>query len=371
MRILYFSRDYTTHDFRFLNSLAESEHEIFYLRLERKSRQLEDRPVPSNITIVQWAGGQGEVRLQHGFRLLKDLKRVIREVKPDLIHAGPIQTCGFLVALTDFKPLVTMSWGSDLLKDADKNWVYRWVTRYTLRNTNILIGDCQAVKAKAVSFGFPSKNVILFPWGINLARFKPGENKILRKRLGWEEAFVILSLRSWEPIYGVDVVAKAFVEAAKEVPQLRILLLGGGSMAKDIHSIFEKAQLNHHVFFGGQVPQKDLPEYYHSADLYLSASHSDGSSVSLMEALGSGLPVLMSDIPGNKEWVEDGKQGWLFRDGDVHDLANKMVQAYHLRYEVPKIRKQSRLLAEQKADWSKNFTQLLLAYRLAQKNVKR
>ena len=55
---------------------------------------------------------------------------------------------------------------------------------------------------------------------------------------------------------------------------------------------------------------------YRAADLYLSASHSDGSSVSLMEALGCGLPVLVSDIPGNREWVTDGEQGWLFPDGD-------------------------------------------------------
>jgi len=371
VRILYFSRDYTTHDYRFLNALAKSEHQVYFLRLERKNRQLEDRPLPEKITIVQWVGGQKPAKLKDGPRLLKDLKRVIREIKPDLIHAGPIQTCGFLAALSGFHPLVSMSWGSDLLKDTDKNWMYRWVTRYTLSKTDVLIGDCQAVKEKAVSLGFPGKNAVLFPWGIDLRRFVPGENKQFRERHDWEDKFVILSLRSWEPIYGVDIVAKAFVEAAKQISQLRLVLLGGGSMAKEIHAIFERSQLNHLVFFGGQVSQKDLPGYYQSADLYLSASHSDGSSVSLMEALGSGLPVLVSDIPGNKEWITEEKQGWLFRDGDVYDLSKKMIQAYQVSLEDQKMRSAARALAEEKADWTKNFEKLLFAYRLAVKKTKR
>ncbi len=79
------------------------------------------------------------------------------------------------------------------------------------------------------------------------------------------------------------------------------------------------------VHFGGQVGQKDLPRWYHMADLYISPSHVDGSSVSLMEALASGLPCLVSDIPGNREWIEDGVNGWLFRDGDVDDLAEKIL----------------------------------------------
>jgi glycosyltransferase involved in cell wall biosynthesis len=368
---LYFSRDYTTHDFRFLKSLSESEHQVFFLRLERKNRQLEDRPLPEGITQVQWAGGQREARIRDGLRLWFDLKRVIRKVKPDVIHAGPIQTTAFLAALTGFKPLVSMSWGSDLLKDADRNLFYRCVTRFTLKRTTVLIGDCEAVRKKAVSLGFPAKNVMLFPWGIDLNRFVPGKNENFRERRGWSENFVLLSLRAWEPIYGVDVLAKAFVIAARQVPDLRLILLGGGSQAPLIRFIFEQNQLSDRVFFGGQIPQKELPAYYQAADVYLSASHSDGSSVSLMEALGSGLPVLISDIPGNKEWVQENRHGWLFRDGDAADLAEKMVLAYYRRQALPEMGQTARQLAESRADWQQNFQKLLSAYRLAVKLNKR
>ena len=59
MKLLYFTRDYTTHDYRFLSKLAQTEHHIYYLRLERRGAQLgEDRALPPKIEIVPWSGGQ-------------------------------------------------------------------------------------------------------------------------------------------------------------------------------------------------------------------------------------------------------------------------------------------------------------------------
>ena len=73
------------------------------------------------------------------------------------------------------------------------------------------------------------------------------------------------------------------------------------------------------VHFAGQVDYVDLPKYYRVAHLYLSASIVDGSSVSLLEAMSCGIPALVSDIPGNREWVVPGRNGWLFPTGDDKD----------------------------------------------------
>jgi L-malate glycosyltransferase len=88
----------------------------------------------------------------------------------------------------------------------------------------------------------------------------------------------------------------------------------------------------------------------------------DGSSVSLMEALACGLPCLVSDIPGNKEWIIEGENGWLFRDGDADDLAEKIMYAIKNRRSFKKIGEAARKTAEQKADWKKNFGKLLETY---------
>ena len=390
MRILYFSRDYTPHDHRFLTSLAESGQQVFFLRLERRGSQLEDRSLPAAVTQVKWRGGQAPFRWRDLPALLWSLRNVLREVQPDILHAGPVQTAAFLAALTGFQPLVTMSWGSDLLKDADQSRWLRWVTRYTLRRSAVLVGDCAAVREKAISCGFlnagsETDRIFTFPWGIDLARFAPASSfsgngsdhadwdlrrpAVLCRRLGWQDRFVVLSLRSWEPVYGIDVLMNGFARAARENPDLRLLLLGGGSQARLVHQIIQNNDLGDRVHLAGQVSQTDLPAIYRAADLYLSASRSDGSSVSLMEALASGLPVLVSDIPGNLEWIEDGRQGWLFKDGDPGSLAERLLAAARSRDAMVQMGQAARRLAEERADWNDNFQVLLRAYEAAAPHV--
>jgi glycosyltransferase involved in cell wall biosynthesis len=365
LRILYFTRDYTPHDHRFLAALAKTKHQVFYLRLERGPRQIEDRPVPVEIEQVAWQGGHRPFQWRSLPRLLVDLRRVLARFQPDLIHAGPIQSAAFMAAMTGFRPLVSMSWGSDLLRDADSSSWMRWVTRYTLARTTLLLGDCQAVRHKAVSLGFPSERVALFPWGIDLQQFLPARADDFRQRLGWQDCFVLLSLRSWEPLYGVDGLVRAFCQAARQIPDLRLLLLGGGSQAANLRQILLQNEMLDRVYFGGQVNQADLPGYYRASDLYLSASHSDGSSVSLMEALACGKPVLVSDIPGNQEWITPGTQGWLFQDGDINALAGGIITAFDQRQQLAGMGQAARALAEQRADWTRNFKILLDAYEMA------
>lgn len=369
MRVLYFSRDYTPHDHRFLTSLDESGHEVYFLRLERQDHKLEDRSLPPSIRQIPWRGGQGLFRWRDLPSMLLSLRDVLRSVKPDVLHAGPVQTSAFLAALSGFCPLVTMSWGSDLLKDADRSTAMRQITRYTLSHSTVMVGDCAAVREKAASLGFPPERIFTFPWGIDLTRFSPGREDVFRSRLGWQNCFVLLSLRSWEPVYGVDVMLRGFarayrqmLDAGEENPPLRLLMLGGGSQAGLVHQIIQQHGLENVVYLGGRINQQDLPGMYCAADLYLSASHSDGSSVSLMEALGSGLPVLVTDIPSNREWVAPGREGWFFPDGDETALADAIVRAARQPEELAKMRLASRAAAEERADWKKNFQVLQQAY---------
>lgn len=367
MRVLYFTRDYSPHDHRFLSALAQTEHQVYALRLERGNRQLEDRPLPPQIEQVTWKGGKREVTWKDTPALLLDFQRVTRLIRPDVIHAGPVPNVAFLAALSGFRPLVSMSWGSDLLREIDQDGTKLRSARFALKRSAVLVGDCEAVKQKALSLGFPAERVVLFPWGVDLQKFSPDGGSTRRERLGWQNDFVLLSLRSWEPLYGVDLVARAFCRAARDLPELRLLLLGNGSQAPQIHALVQSQQMVERVHFGGQVRNDDLPDYYRSADLYLSASHSDGSSVSLMEALACGRPVLVSDIPGNREWISGQAAGWLFSDGDEEGLVEGIRQAARERAGLAERGKAARKLAEARADWTKNFARLLEAYEMARR----
>jgi hypothetical protein len=173
MKIIYFSLDYSPHDHRFLAALAETEHEVHYVRLQRGSRQVEDRPVPEKIQQVLWAGGQGLFRWCDVPQLAFDFRCLTKEIKPDLVHAGPIQTCAFIAALSGFHPLLTMSWGFDLMEDVERNAWWRMVTQYVLRNSDYFTSDAQVTRDNAVVYGMDPDKTVVFPWGVDLQHFSP------------------------------------------------------------------------------------------------------------------------------------------------------------------------------------------------------
>jgi len=238
MRILYFSRDYTTHDRRFLYKLSESLHEVWYLRLEDDGISYEKRSLPERIQPIEWQGGKGPVDSPEAwFRLMPEFQFVLESVKPDLIHAGPVQSCGFMSAMAGFHPFLVVSWGSDILVDADKDEMWSWMTRYTLKHSDSLLCDCQAVRDKVQQIvPYEDERIVQFPWGIDLSIFTPGNDSLeLRNIEGWKESFVVLSTRSWEGIYGVDILLNAFQVAYARNKKLRLVLLGDGPLHPEIN----------------------------------------------------------------------------------------------------------------------------------------
>ena len=67
-----------------------------------------------------------------------------------------------------------MSWGYDLLQDAERNAAWSWATRYTLKHSAAMVGDCNTIRQLAVSYGMPDERIVTFPWGIDLEHFTPG-----------------------------------------------------------------------------------------------------------------------------------------------------------------------------------------------------
>lgn len=363
MKLIYFSLGYSTHDYRFLKAISDGGHEVYFVQLEGNRRQVESRPVPENVNQVIWKGGREPFTWSKLLSLTLDFRRLIREIKPDLVHAGPIQTCAFIAVLAGAKPLLTMSWGFDLMDDVHKNKWWEWVTHYVLRRTDFFTSDANVTKDKAVAYGMNPEKTIVFPWGVDLEHFRMRNAEDRAK-----EGFVLFCNRSWETRYGVDVLARAFVKVARQRDDVRLLLLSGGSQGANIRKILQSGGVEEYVTFGGQISQTELPRWYHMADLYISPSHVDGSSVSLMEALACGLPCLVSDIPANKEWVFEDENGWLFRDGDSDHLAEKILAAMNQREKLPGIGAAARRSAEMHADWKKNAAALMEVYRSLNQN---
>ena len=365
MRILYFSRDCTVHDRRFLTGLANSRHEIWFLSFRNGNHRFGAGTLPEGVkTIDSPLDAKLPGHASECLIWMEWFEKALTKIKPDFLQAGPVQTCGLMAALSSFRPYLIVSWGSDMLRDAHQDSESRWATRHALRNSRWLLCDCDAVKRSVRDFvPYADERIVQFPWGIDLEDFRPGPDTLgLRDRPGWKDSFIFLSTRSWEPIYDIPTLLEAFNIAYRRNNRLRLVMLAGGSQAAQVKAFLEKEDLTDVVFCPGQIDNAELPGYFRAAGAYLACSLSDGSSISLLEALATGIPVIATDIPSNKEWIEEGVNGWLGSSGNAAEFAEALIAVSSLTdQERSAVRQKNRAVAESRADWKRNFPRLLEA----------
>lgn len=358
MRVLYVSPSYTVHDRRFIAALAGSGHDVIHARFGGPTP--ESRPLPPGAREAAWPGRQAAVASPADVpAVMRDFVRLVADVAPDVIQAGPVQTAGLMAALTGFHPLVIQSWGSDMLVDADRDAAWGWATDYALRRMDALVCDCDAVRNKvARTRALPDDRVAQFPWGIDLREFRPPDPP--RPAPAGAASVSVLSLRAWEPHYGVEVLLRGFAIARKRDARLRLTLAGDGSLGHAIHRFIADHGLDGCVATPGRVPNDQLPDVYRAADVYASCAFSDGSSVSLIEALATGLPAVVTDVESNREWIAHGDNGWLAPAGDADAVAQCLSAACGLDAERRmRIAAANRGIAEARADWAANARRLL------------
>lgn len=295
-----------------------------------------------------------------------DLAGAVERERPAVIHAGPIDTVARWAVEAGAGPLVSSSWGYDLLTPGDGS--DRAAATRTLAGTNALLVDCEAARAVAISLGMAAERIVELPWGADLETFRPPAASVrlaARRELGWQQATIVVTARAHEAIYGVDVAISGFLGAARSDPSLHLAIAGDGSLRPSLEALVKGSESADRIRFLGRLDSAALARLLVAADIYVSPSHTDGSSVTLLEAMASGLPSIVSDIPGNQEWITPGRAGEQFRDGDPVGLAAAIGRLAASPETRATMGLNAREIVEERADWRRNRHRLDDAYGLA------
>ncbi len=341
MHLLYITEFISTHDQRFAAALIAAEHSVSVWSLQPERDHLWGLPG------TDLAGGGSIAR--HALYAAAQ--------SADVIHAGPLPSAGFLAAAIGLHPIVATSWAYDLLLvDPDGARQARRV-RKALSAASLLIVDALAVEEGARDLGYGGP-VVRFPWGVDLDTFRP-PNPLLEPPVR-----SVVCTRAWEPIYQISAVIDAFEASGK--PKGRLRLLNDGSERTTIMQQISQSSVGDRVSLGGRVTESALADELRAADLYVSAALTDGSSVSLLQALATGLPIIASDIPGNAEWLSGLTGARLVAPHDRLGWAEGVAWGLSLTLnERRTILGEHRALAEARADWSVHSQTLVSAYESA------
>ena len=250
--------------------------------------------------------------------------------KPDVIHAQTEGTTCFLAKKiqkrcdiplvmtchTDYGYLFFGPYRSDpilrwILKTAGKNWY-----------------------AEASVMTVPSKKAAEFPWvdafrdeikvvpnGIKLKDFEKHltkkERHELRDRLGVDDtAPVLLSITRLSREKNISVLISCFKLLQQDLPDAKLLIVGEGPDRAHLERITRRLGLSHSVIFAGRVPLRTVWQYYDIGDIFVSASTFEVHSMSYLEALGSGLPMLCREDEALQGVVCHGENGFIYRSKD-------------------------------------------------------
>ena len=373
MNIIYFSRSYTGHDYRFVKELKKK-FNIYYLSLEEDERIYESRSFYKNVHFINWTKNKKKkFDFKNIDNYIKELKIIISIIKPAYIHAGPTFSCSYIAAKSKGKiPLITVSWGFDILRDIKYSKKKYNFTRFSLDKSAHLICDSNIIKKKVLIENFISKTkVSVFPWGVDNRLFKDDRHKIYyRKKYGFNENDILLiHNRSWEDNpYNIMIALEAFKLVSKKNKYIKLILIGDGSKKIQVMKYIKDNNLQKKIMIVGFLT-KPTASFYQIADIYYSCSIVDGSSISLLEALSCKLPVVIPYISGNKYWIDLGIKGNFYRNINSREVFKNLNKMIHNLDKTNNKYARNRRITLKYANWSKNKKNILSIYRNIKKNI--
>jgi glycosyltransferase involved in cell wall biosynthesis len=313
------------------------------------------------------------MRFVHAWRYRRaGLRRIVREIAPDVFHAHYAVEHGFYGAFVGFHPYVVSAWGSDLLVESHKA-LGGIAARYALRRADLVTANDPSLARRAVELGVAVSRVEIVRLGIDAVFFETSPSGPLSDfgeggsdSDGAGLGPMIISDRALEPLYNVDVVLRAFAVLRREMPEARLVVAHEGSEAVRLRVLAARLGVDEVVRFVGRLESRRLASALRRAQVYVSVPDSESFALSTLEAMASGCFPIVSDLPSVKGMIEDGVNGLLVRPGDVKGLAVALRRALSDGSLRERAAVRNRALAEAEGDRERNMLVMEgLYYRLA------
>lgn len=203
-----------------------------------------------------------------------------------------------------------------------------WLYRQSLRGTDYAVAVCEAARQRFAADGMrPRRALLSVPNGIRLERFRPADD-VARQSLVAELGLptgsrIIGTVGRLQPVKDHALLLRAFAKVRLQVPEAALVIVGDGPLRAALEAQAEQAGLSDAVRFMGD--RHDVPRLLTGMEVFALTSTSEGYSVALLEACASSLPIVATDVGGNREIVRHGINGRLVPSGDTAAIATALI----------------------------------------------
>lgn len=245
------------------------------------------------------------------------IRRLVRRLRPDVVHALHLTSYGFVAALEGAHPLITSVWGYDILQAPHRTPVHSWITRYALAAADIITATGDALAEETRPFVSPGRDIYVVPYGIDLDVFHPGSNGASGVTIGSVKALV--------PEKGFEYLIGAMPSVLERHPDARLVLAGDGPERPRLERLAQQLGLRAKVEFAGEIAHEAVPEFVRALDVFVQPSLTESFGVSALEASATAIPVIASDVEGGRDIVRDGETGILVPPGSSAALSAALL----------------------------------------------
>ena len=169
--------------------------------------------------------------------------------------------------------------------------------------------------AMARLYGADPARVMLVPCGVDLSKFRPLDQKEVRKRLGLNGEKILLYVGRVEPLKGLDLLVETAAQMEAGEHNVRMMVVGGGGPGEPetdrVRRLAEQRQVDGLIDFVGRVNHDELPLYYNAADVCVVPSYYESFGLVALESMACGTPVVASRVGGLPTIVHHGHTGYL------------------------------------------------------------
>lgn len=362
MKVLMLSDPNSPHTIKWAKSLAKNGIDIFIfgigdLKVDNYGGilNIKIRTLKENVNRNEWS-----ISKLRYLKALPFVKQIIKEFKPDILHAHYATSYGLLGALSGFNPFVISVWGSDIFSFPLKSRLHKLLLTFNLTKADKVLSTSH-VMAKETKL-YTNKEIEVTPFGVDMAQFKPTYTK---EELFDKDDIVIGTVKTLEEKYGIEYLIKAFKIVNDKHPKLplKLLIVGGGSLEKKLKDLTKDLGIENKTIFTGKVPYGDVPKYHNMLSVFVSVSDSESFGVAIIEASACEKPVVVSDVGGLPEVVEDGITGFVVPPKDpvkTAEAIEKLILNKDLR---EKVGKNGRERVKKLYNWDDNVKQMIRIYK--------
>jgi len=287
--------------------------------------------------------------LEFIFAIFK-IKKIIKAENPNMVIAERTTSYGFLAAMTGIHPMAIAQQGqTDLWPEKTVTISFKkLIQNYAFQQADLIHAWGEVMTLTMKESNVDMNKVLVLPKGIDLDVFANHNNANPQK-------ICAIVTRSLLPEYRHDIILKAFGVLNRKGIDFSLIIVGDGKQFPILKQLAKELKIQEKVIFTGRIPNTQLPQLLQESNFYISMPITEGVSASLFEAMACNCYPIVTDIAGNRSWIQHRENGNLVPVDDYNALAEELIWSFENKDQKEQAVLINRKTVEHKANYKTNM----------------